>query len=295
MTQDTMAPPADEPHEHSHRGGAERLLREDRFYAPMHAEIAAWLAIPPGSAVLDVGCGAGGMSVLLAEAVGPGGAVTAVDPTPESLETVRRLAAERGVAGRMTAQEASLDELPFPDASFDLVWCSRVVHGRPDQLLAARELRRVLKPGGRLALREGGLQPRFLPQDTGLTEPGLEERLAALQLRWFAGWRATMPDAVPYPFGWAQLLRDAGFRDVRMRSFLLERLPPLEGELGEYVVAQLRGWLEREQIAAWLTPEDRDALKRLTDPDGPDYALRRPDLHALAASSVYVGYRDRIS
>ena len=276
--------------DHGHQANITRLEQDDHFYVPVYADIIEWLGIAPDSAVLDVGCGAGGITPLLAAAV-PDGTVAAVDPAPAAVAMTRAALAAAGVAARSAVSEGGLEELRFSDGSFDLVWCSRVVHGRPDQLAAVRELRRVLKPGGRLVLREGGLPPRFLPQDTGLTEPGLEDRLAALHQRWFAGWRATMPDAVPYHFGWLRMLDDAGFTDISARSFLLERLPPFDPAVGAFLVDQLRGRLHHPQIGAWLEPSDREALARLTDSEGDHYLLHRTDLHALAVVSLYVGRR----
>jgi SAM-dependent methyltransferase len=273
----------------AHRGSIDKLLRFDRFHATLHAEIVDWLGVPPGGRILDAGCGAGGVTALLAQATGAAGAVAALDLAPEHLEATRRVVDAAGFGDRLSLHEGRIESLPFPDGAFDLVWCSRAVHGLPDQLAGVRELRRVLRPGGRLALREGGLSPRFLPQDIGLGEPGLEERLAALHQRWFWQWRRSMPGAVSYPFGWSRMLADAGLGEMTVRSFLLERLPPFDEEDGEHVVEQLRGRLEHAEIGAWLTDEDRTTLTAITDPDDPHFLLRRPDLHALSVISVYVG------
>ncbi len=276
--------------DHTHQTNVARLQQDDQFYAPVHEEVVRWLAIVPGSAILDVGCGTGALTLLLAAGV-PDGTVAAVDPSADAVAMTRSAAAAAGMAERVTVSEGGLEDLPFSDGRFDMVWCSRVVHGRPDQVAAVRELRRVLKPGGRLVLREGGLPPRILPQDTGLAEPGLEDRLEALYRRWFAGWRAAMPGAVAYPAGWLQLLRDAGFAGVAAKSFLLERTAPFEDAIGAYLVQQLRGRLEHPQIGGWLDPRDREALAQLTDPESPAYLLRRTDLHVLAVVSLYIGRR----
>ncbi|QIS22133.1 bifunctional 2-polyprenyl-6-hydroxyphenol methylase/3-demethylubiquinol 3-O-methyltransferase UbiG [Nocardia terpenica] len=93
--------------------------------------------------VLDVGCGGG----VLAEAfAGAGCAVTGVDPSQPSLDAARAHARDSGRAIRY--QPASAEELPFPDASFDVVYCCDVLEHVSDLNAAIGEAARVLKPGG---------------------------------------------------------------------------------------------------------------------------------------------------
>jgi len=180
--------------------------------------------------------------------------------------------------------------LPFDGQSFDLVWCSRVIHALPDQLAGVRELHRVLRSGGRVALREGGLRMKFLPMDIGLGEPGLEQRLEALAVRWLADERrSSLPGGVQYPFGWAQMLRDAGFVDVTSRGFLLDLPAPLSDEQLAYLESSLRLWLDDPRYTHLPGPADRETIVTLTDPESPHALRRRQDLHALAVSTVYVG------
>jgi hypothetical protein len=154
-----------------------------------------------------------------------------------------------------------------------------------------RELAASLRPGGRLALAEGGVQLRCLPPGVGLGEPGLEGRLDAAGDRWFAALRARLPDAVPRRHGWTRLLGDAGLVEVGTRSFLLELGPPLTATQAAYVRHHLRGLVAR--LDDELDPVDRQALLRLTDPDHPDDVGRRDDVFALAVDSVHVGTAPR--
>jgi SAM-dependent methyltransferase len=148
---------------------------------------------------------------------------------------------------------------------FDVVWASHVVHHLPDESAAVRELATSLRPGGRLALAEGGVHLRCLPSGVGLGEPGLEGRLDAAGDRWFAALRARLPGAVPRRRGWTRLLGDAGLVEVGTRSFLLELGPPLTATQAAYVRHHLRGLVAR--LDDELDPVDRQALVRLTDPD----------------------------
>lgn len=105
--------------------------------------------IPSGaSSVLDIGCNAGELLAYCRE-VNPAIRLSGVEINPEALEKARWNLPEADLHG------ASAEALPFPDASFDCVTCIEVLEHIPAKLRTAalREMRRVLKPGGRLVLR----------------------------------------------------------------------------------------------------------------------------------------------
>jgi ubiquinone/menaquinone biosynthesis C-methylase UbiE len=120
--------------------------RERRFRAKF-LDIAA---VAPGETVLDAGCGTGTGAIASRDPPGAGGAVYGVDAAPEMIARATRKAARAGAS--VTFQNALLESLPFPDANFDVVITSFVLHHFPDDLLARclSEIRRALKPGGRL-------------------------------------------------------------------------------------------------------------------------------------------------
>lgn len=105
-----------------------------------------------GEAVLDVACGTGTLAILAKETVGRSGTVCGVDASPEMLARARSKAARAGVEVRF--ENAAAQALPFPDASFDLALGTMMLHhlGRAPRRELAAELRRVLKPGGRVLL-----------------------------------------------------------------------------------------------------------------------------------------------
>lgn len=116
-------------------------------------ELAAAAGIRPGDRVLDVGCGTGYFVRMLAEIVGPNGSVVGVDAAPEM---VAHAASRSRSAGNVTFEVGSASALSFPGSSFDVVVSSLTMHhlAAADQLPAMREMRRVLKPGGRLLIAE---------------------------------------------------------------------------------------------------------------------------------------------
>jgi len=120
--------------------------------------ILASLAVQPGQTVLDAGCGNGYMSKELSRLVGPGGKVYALDPDEPSIATLRQETEGTNIAavvGDITIPTA------LPAAAFDLVYLCTVVHGfSPEQMPAfVAEVKRLLAPGGRLAIVEIAKRP----------------------------------------------------------------------------------------------------------------------------------------
>lgn len=124
----------------------------------------------PGETVVDLGSG-GGLDVFLAaRKVGPTGRAIGIDMTPAMLELARRNAEKSGLTN-VEFYEATIDRLPLPDASVDCVISNCVINLAPDKPVVFKEIARVLKPGGRLAVSDIALK-RDLP-------PGLGDDLMA--------------------------------------------------------------------------------------------------------------------
>ena len=125
------------------RGFRERLVRLAR--------------LEPGQSVLDIGCGTGSLAIAAKQRVGPGGTVRGIDASPELIARARRKARKAGVDVPFTI--GVVEALPFPDGHFDAVLSTLMLHHLPREARqqCAREVRRVLKPGGRvLAVDFGG-------------------------------------------------------------------------------------------------------------------------------------------
>lgn len=115
------------------------------------------LALKSGERVLDIGCGRGGWALLLAQQVGDGGAVYAFDRRPGNVTVTRTRAQAQGIGNLHVWQGDAALALPLPDQSVDFCLLSMVLHHLVEhgvQGSALREIRRVLKSGGRLAVLE---------------------------------------------------------------------------------------------------------------------------------------------
>lgn len=120
--------------------------------------------IHPGEAILDIGCGAGVDSIVAAKLAGPSGLVKGIDLVPEMLARARENARLAGVTN-VTFQESAAEQLPFPDASFDVAISNGVFNLVVDKVKALKEVMRVLKPGGRFMIADQVLAGE-LPKET---------------------------------------------------------------------------------------------------------------------------------
>lgn len=126
-----------------------------KMFVPLTRALIERAEIRKGQTVLDVAGGAGEPSLTIAGVVGPDGSVTCTDGVAQMVEAARAEAQRRGLTN-MKFQQCPADSLPFPDNSFDVVVSRLGVMFFPDPVAALREMLRVLRPNGRIALAVWG-------------------------------------------------------------------------------------------------------------------------------------------
>src|SRR5882724_9298748 len=226
------------------------------------APILVELAQPrPGERVIDVACGTGIVARIAATRVGAIGAVVGVDLNPGMLSVARSVVPTDSRAGSLQWQEASADELPFPDGSFNVVYCQLGLQFFADRPAALREMRRVLGTEGRLALMVW----------RGIHEsPGFAVLADALQRH--VGQAAAAIMRAPFGLSNADeleaLVRAAGFQNVaiQQRSGTV-RFPSVERFVLSYVAGSpLAGPVSKADDAAReaLITDVRSALGKYT-------------------------------
>jgi ubiquinone/menaquinone biosynthesis C-methylase UbiE len=218
---------------------------------PLAAELIELAAPRPGERAVDIACGTGVVTRLAAARVVPRGAVAGVDVNPGMLAVARSLSP----AGAVSWHEGQAEALPLEDGSADLVLCQLGLMFVADRPAALREMRRVLVPGGRLALLVPGPQPPLFARFEDALARHLGDEAGA-----FVGFVFSMADAEAL----GRLVAEAGFRDVEVelrRSPLT--LPPPADFLWQYIACtplalaveglgeEGRAALEREVVEGW--------------------------------------------
>jgi ubiquinone/menaquinone biosynthesis C-methylase UbiE len=134
------------------------LLQPARRGSPPAEEILAQLGIRPGETIADVGCGPGFFTIAAGQAVGPTGRVVAVELERSMLDLVQAAAAEAGLSN-VEVRQSTDGPLPLENGLADLTLCALVLHDLPEPLSVVRELARITRPAGRIAVVE------WIPQD----------------------------------------------------------------------------------------------------------------------------------
>lgn len=237
------------------------------------------VAAAPGQAILDVACGSGLPALALAERVGAAGKVVAADVSAKMLLATRRKAEAAGL-GNVETRETSADAIGGPDAAFDAVTCKDGLMFCPDIVAAVRELRRVLRPGGRYAFSVWA-EPEANPCFTTLF--GAVGEIMQLP--------APPPDA-PGPFRLAapgeleRVVRAGGFTDVAVERVAVTWTFTSVAQHWE-AFSELAGPLE--SAAATLAPSELARLKmKIADAIAPFASadgLRIPGVELCVAGS----------
>jgi SAM-dependent methyltransferase len=221
--------------------------------------------------VLDLACGDGFYTRRIAERLGPGGSVAGVDINRAYLSQASEEASRQSGEAKIDFVAASFDWLPFPDNTFDLVWCAQSLYTLPDPVVAIGHMARVLRPGGLVAVLENDtLHQVCLPWPVALELP-----LRAAELRSFleGGWN---PGKYYVGRRLPAVLAAAGLEPLRMTTHAFDRQAPL----GKAEQGLLQSYLEKvvERVAPYLEVPLLEELRQLVDPGSPQHLLAQPHL-----------------
>jgi ubiquinone/menaquinone biosynthesis C-methylase UbiE len=208
----------------------------------MRAEVFKRMNLAPGDKALDLGCGIGGATFLLADILGPAGLAAGVDVSSAMIEVaVRRAMQRKGVEFRV----ADAGALPYPDGFFDAARSERVFLYLPDRVAAIREMMRVVKPGGGVCILDTDVDATAIYS----TKPALTRKITSAVA-------ATMPNpnsARELP----ALARRAGLRDIKIETF--GTFTPYEflGRVmsGALIKAAEDGLVARAEVDEWLAEQ----------------------------------------
>jgi ubiquinone/menaquinone biosynthesis C-methylase UbiE len=251
------------------------------YHAAFEPELEAAIRryeLGPSARVLDCPCGDGFYTKLFARHV-RGGTLVASDLSPAYLDHAKK--AVGAVIPFLTLQfvEASAYQLPFEDASFDLVWCAQSMISLNDPLRAIRELARVLKPGGQLAVLETDAYHHvLLPWPVSL-ELAIQKAIREVCLKRYGSGAK---------FAQSRKLRteflDAGLVPTGKRTVVADRVAPLGSPEREFLLRHFAHL--RKLVAPELKAAELEELIRFTDANDPESFLNRTDAELTCLATI---------
>ena len=265
------------------------MHRHFRAMAALYNSLLNEANLLPGDRILDLGCGSGTHFDWISAMVGAEGQITGLDPDPGNLARARERKEGAQYRDQVTLVEGSLTErLPFDDGQFDIVWCAGSLQYVPDPLHAIREMIRVVRPGGRVAVQD-------VEMTSMLLGPMPDELLIALKGSLPRGLTSgdEHHDYVDWLVGHKlrSLFFAAGLREIRGELRTRVYTPPFtEDELGFLRVAVPYLCTDSPGIQD-LSYRQVMELERLVDNESPDYLLAKPDFIFVEGRALAVGIR----
>lgn len=246
--------------------------------------VVAGLPLPAGGRVLDLPCGDGFFTACLARELYPFGGVVAADVSPAYLRLAARVVGRSAKAAGVEFVRADAYHLPFDPESFDLVWCAQSLITFDDPTAALREMRRVVRPGGYVAVLENDEFHHIMVN----WPVGIE---LAVQRAVAAGCRARYGSAAKFSPARAarRMLREAGLQPVAKRTYAADRQAPFDRATAAFL--KLHFDQTRAFIAGHLSAETLRAFDRFIDPDGDESVFRLADGEVTCLNTLFLARR----
>jgi len=231
------------------------------------------LPLEPGDIVLDLGCGPGLWTSLLAERVSPGGQVIGLDASPELLEYAERCRKDDPHGNLISFREGDFYSIPYPREYFDLVFFSNCFVYARDPIVLLQEQKRVVRKGGVIVGKHfDNTFIWFHPVDTLLAFRVMAAAERALRER---------PSSRFFDNSFGQKMHGVflrtGFREVRTITYAIQKIAPLTSEARDYVESTANWY--GDTGAPYLSRRDLSAWKSHFDPSSSNYIVERDDFY----------------
>lgn len=260
------------------RSYASKLDRFAQFAETELRQLFRELSPAGDKATLDLGCGIGLATRWLADQVSGNSLVVGVDLSAPHLRHARQY-----YSGPLI--QADVSNLCFRTRTVDFVWCCNTLNHVAEPALVLANVGKLLAPGGRIALAQSAILPdMYFAWDSHLEEQIRAACYAYYRDKYGLSWEDTTGIR-----GVIGLLQRAGFRDVRARTYVIERTQPLTSIDRAYFLETVFAGYWGTKLAPHASAEVRQALADLTDPASPSFCLNRPDFHHVQTLTVFQG------
>jgi arsenite methyltransferase len=241
------------------------------------------VGLQSGWHVLDAGCGTGGFLPLIGELIGQRGQISAIDVSPEHVDLVRARAESKAFTCRVKANVGDIRALPFEDGTFDAIWNANVAqYLSADELREALvEFRRVLKPGGVLAIKDGDITALQLFPIPPTTLWRLLDAWVRSGDRQIVGLLESLKIK--------RRMQEIGLSHVNRSVTFIERLAPLRRAESQFVGGLLEFFAGLAPTLE-LSVADIEFWRHAGDDRSSQYILNQRDFYLREAAVLVIGY-----
>jgi SAM-dependent methyltransferase len=237
------------------------------------------LPVCSGDRVLDVGCGDGTYSGWLAPLVAPLGLVTGIDALPAYVAAARAQWKNTGYEKCLRFQQATIRRLPFRRGAFDFIWCAQSLYSLPDPRQALREMARVVRRNGIVAILEDDTLHQFL-----LPWP-VEVEMMVRAAEWTAFHQERgRPRRFYVGRHLRELLSEAGLRPQRRRTYASHREFPIGSHERNFFTLYLTDL--RDRASRFLPKAHRRRIEAMLTPGSSTYLVDQPHFSVTSLDHV---------